>query len=145
MPVSRLFTATILSVGILWGYTSMARAQSDLPGCADPQVKDMALQIVVKNLEKHIRGMEPWQARTNGLYWQLDAFSLKYITLVDTNEQTGALTCRATLHGKKDKIYWDDPSELPSWFWEYEDITTMEYTVAESAEDPEFLIVSVVY
>ena len=89
--------------------------------------------------------MEDWQIAANELYWQLDAFSLKYITLIDTNKQTGALTCHATLHGKKDKKYWSDPSELPNWYWKYEDITMMEYTVAESAEDPEFIIVSVVY
>ena len=116
----------------------------------------MVLELVEDNIKQHQKGLENWQIRVNNADWQLGSFSLKYITLVDVNEYTGALTCQTTLHGKRDRGYWDDLGK--GWYskiqvedlertghWEYHDISVFNYTVAESAEDPEFIIVSVVY
>ena len=157
MPVSRPLAITILSSSILMGSASIAQAHSHLPGCAHPETKDLVVEIIVNNIERQRRGLINSDVTGAELDWQIDSFSLKYITLIYTNEQTGALTCQATLHGKRDRKYWND-IDINAWnwkplvdeleqsgHWEHHDISTMEYTVSADAEDPEYFIVSIAY
>lgn len=153
MPVSRLVKYALASTTIFLGSTVAVQAQSDLPGCADEVVKEIVLDIVVENIEKEIRKNSELQVMMLELDWELDAFSLKYISLVHINEQTGALTCHATLHGRRDVRYFGTNPKLEETrarlekqgYWDYQDITRMQYIIADSAEDPEYFIVSVRY
>ena len=114
----------------------------------------MVMEVVEDNIVEQRQGLINSDVTNAQLDWQLDSLSLKYITLVGRNEQTGTLACQATIHGKRDRKYWADTGPTWQWLvddleksghWEYHDISTFQYTVAESAEDPEFIIVSVVY
>ena len=153
MPISLLVKYGLLSGAIFIGSTVAVQAQSDLPGCADDVVKRVAKEIVVENIEREIRknGIE-WAVLLD-LDWQLDSFSLKYIALAHANEQTGMLTCHATLNGKRDRKYFGtDPllaeeraRKEEQGYWDYHDISAMQYTISESAENPEYFIINVIY
>ena len=153
MPISQLVKYGPLSSAIFIGSTVAVQAQSDLPGCVDDVVKRVAIEIVIENIEREIRKNGKEWAVLLDLDWQLDSFSLKYISLTEIDEQTSALTCHATLHGKRDRKYFgSDPllaeeraRKEEQGYWNYHDISAMQYTISESAENPEYFIINVIY
>lgn len=154
MPISRLVKYGLLSSAILIGSTVAVQAQSDLPGCADDVVKDTVLDIIVENIQDAIKGQTlAWQHNT-GNDWELDSLTLSNIALQDIHETTGKLTCSASLEGRRDKEIFNRIPEHYKWgekhlqqtgHWDWQRISYFHYEIYESAEDPEYFIVNVIY
>lgn len=159
MPISRLVKYGLLSSAIFLGSTIAVQAQSDLPGCADQQVKDVVIEIMVESFQEETRYSTEKLLVDTGREWNPNSFNVIHIILADYNEHTGALTCNATLRGKRDREMWERvwinykgmnitkarQRNLERGYWEEQDLNYLEYSVSQSAEDPEYFIVSVSY
>ena len=161
MPISRLVKYGLLSTTIYMGSTVAVQAQSDLPGCADQQVKGIVTSIIAENMQEHLQQLSLSEL---GLVeyrwdWVLESFYITHIVLADYNEHTGALDCNASLRGKRDRQMWERAMStqlgmdvdgirerhIQSGYWKDQDILPVQYTVSQSAEDPEYFIVNVIY
>ena len=153
MPISHLVKYGLLSSAIFLSSTVAVQAQSDLPGCADQVVKDIVLDIISENIERERKGLPALVQLELELDWQIETFALAYITLQSRNEITGKLVCHASLQGQRDRAIYNKISESVQPFlflegrgyWDRHNITAMEYHISQSAEDPEYFVVSVIY
>lgn len=154
MPISHLVKYPLSVAAIFLGSTVAAQAQSDLPGCADETVKQTVLDIIAENAENARKGQTDALVFQLGNDWQLDNLALSNITLQDIHEATGRLTCNAALDGQKDRTIYNN---MPEWhqvgrefleergYWDWRNISQIFYHISQSAEDPDYFVVSVVY
>lgn len=161
MPISRLAQYGLLCSTILLGSTVAVHAQSDLPGCADNVVKETVRDIIVEDMKKHLQQFSFSELSLVEYRWDWvwKSFYTTHTVLADYNEHTGALTCSATLRGNRDRQMWERAMStqlgmdidgirehhIQRGYWEEQDIIPVQYTVSQSAEDPEYFIVSVIY
>ena len=94
-----------------------------------------------------------WQHDT-GNDWELDSLTLSNIALEDVNASTGKLICGASLEGRRDRDIFNRMPEHYKWgedylqrtgYWDWQPITYFYYHIYESAEDPEYFILNVIY
>ena len=156
MPISRLVKYGVVSTVIFIGSTVAVQAQSDLPGCADDVVKQVALEIVMEGEEKSRKELYNNSVLIfySKMDWQLNSLQITNIALEDVNERTGKLLCRASLEGQKDRVIFNNMRESyqigrslleETGYWDWQNIFQFQYEIYESAEDPEYFIVNVLY
>ena len=156
MPISRLVKYGVVSTVIFIGSTVAVQAQSDLPGCADDVVKQVALEIVIEGEEKSRKELNNNSVLIfySKMDWQLNSLQITNIALEDVNERTGKLLCRASLEGQKDRVIFNnmpEPYQIDrslleeTGYWDWQNIFQFQYEIYESAEDPEYFIVNVLY